>query len=204
MNQEWWLEGDLFEGCNCSLLCPCHVSFRQRSENPWCDNIWALSVERGQMGNVDLACLGVAVFVHCPGPTMADGDWTAVLYIDERATDEQFAALRGVFTGESGGPWATIAQFFKDGEYSVVRKMPLEITIDTKSRSMKASDRLFLEVKAIRGADREGVATITNLRNVIHGPEQVMAHSNHKVDGEGLGWEIEGKHGLYSRFRWTE
>jgi hypothetical protein len=134
---------------------------------------------------------------------MADGDWTAVLYIDERATDEQFAALRGVFTGESGGPWSIIAQFFKDGEYAVVRKMPLEITINARSRSVKASDRLFLAVEAIRGADREGVATITNLRNVVHGPEHVMAHSNHKVDGEGLSWEIEGKHGLYSSFRWS-
>ena len=203
MNQEWWLEGDLFEGCNCYLLCPCHVSFRQPSTNPWCDAIWALAVDGGQFGSLDLAGLGVAVFVHCPGPAMADGDWTAVLYIDERATDEQFEALRGIFAGESGGPWSILAQFYRDSQYALVRRMPLEISIDAKSRSVKASDSLFLEVEAIRGADREGVATITNLRNVIHGPEHVMAHSKHKVDEEGLSWETEGKHGLYSRFRWS-
>ena len=38
--------------------------------------------------------------------------------------------------------------------------MPLEITIDSRSRSVKASDRLFLEVSAIRGAAPDEVATI--------------------------------------------
>lgn len=203
MKQEWWLEGNLFEGCNCDLLCPCHVSFRQPSQNPWCDNIWALSVDNGQSRDINLAGLGVVVFVHCPGPTMADGDWTAVLYIDERATEEQFEALCGVFSGESGGPWSVISQFFKDGQFAVVRRMPLDITIDGRSRSVKVSDQLFLEVEAIRGADRDEVATINNLRNVIHGSQHVMARSHHKVDGEGLNWEIEGKHGLYSKFRWS-
>ena len=28
-SQTWWAEGDLFEGCNCNLLCPCHVTFHQ-------------------------------------------------------------------------------------------------------------------------------------------------------------------------------
>ena len=33
MTVEWTVEGDLFEGCNCNLLCPCHVSFRQPPTN---------------------------------------------------------------------------------------------------------------------------------------------------------------------------
>ena len=203
MTQQWRLEGDLFEGCNCDLLCPCHVSFRQPSQNPWCDNIWAVAVESGRSGDIDLSGLGVIVYVHCPGPTMADGDWTAVLYIDAQATEEQFRALQGVFNGTAGGPWGIIAQFFRGGEFSVVRRMPLEITIDSRSRSVKASDRLFLEVSAIRGAAPEEVATINNLRNVIHGPQHVLARSKHKVDDEDIYWEIEGKHGLYSRFQWS-
>lgn len=134
---------------------------------------------------------------------MADGEWIAVLYIAEQATDDQFQALIGIFTGESGGPWATITQFFKGSEYVVVRRMPLQITINARSRSVKVSSQLLLEVEAIRGADQEGVAVIYNLRNVIHGPQHVMARSNHKVDAEGLAWEIGGKHGLYSRIGWS-
>jgi hypothetical protein len=72
---------------------------------------------------------------------MADGNWTAVLYIDNAAGDEQSEALRAIFSGEAGGPWEILGQFFRDGKLSVVRKVPLEITIDATSRTLHASDR---------------------------------------------------------------
>ena len=203
MQQEWWAEGELFESCNCNLLCPCHVSFRQPGTNPNCDSIWAVNIESGRYGDVELAGLGVVAFAHCPGPTMFDGDWTAVLFIDDRATGPQRDALEAVFSGEAGGPWAGMARFYRDGKYVAIREMPLDITIDARSKSIKASDQLFMEVNAIRGADREGLATLSNLRNVIHGPEHVLARSNFKVDAEGLSWEEESKHGLYSKFKWS-
>ena len=60
----------------------------------------------------------------------------------------------------------------------------------------------MLEVKAIRGADSEGTATITNLRNVIHGDVHTLARSDQVVRDEMLSWNEQGKHGLYSRLRW--
>jgi hypothetical protein len=197
------MEGELFEGCNCNLLCPCHVTFRQPPTNGWCDAIWAMSAEQGRFESVDLAGLSAVIFVHSPGPTMYDGDWTAVLYIEESATDEQFEAMRRIFSGEADGPWGILAQFFRDGRLAAVRRMPLEITIESRSRTLKASDRVLLEVEAIRGGDRQDPATITNLRNVIHGREHVLARSNQSINDETLSWEEHGKHGLYSRFRWS-
>ncbi len=202
MRQEWWIEGELFEGCNCNLLCPCHVTFRQPPTNGHCYAIWAMSAGQGRYGGVDLTGLGAVIFVHSPGPTMYDGDWTSVLYIDDVATEEQFEAMRRIFSGEAGGPWAILGQFFRDGELTAVRRAPLEISIDSRSRTLKAPDRVLLEVEAIQGGDREGLATITNLRNVIHGREHVMARSNQRINDETLSWEEQGKHGLYSRFRW--
>ena len=84
----------------------------------------------------------------------------------------------------------------------MVRKVPLEITIDATSRTLHASDLVLLEVQAIRGADLEGAATITNLRNVIHGNVHTLARSKQIIKDETLSWEEQGKHGLYSRFRW--
>ena len=75
MAVEWTAEGDLFEGCNCNLLCPCHVSFRQPPTMGYCDTIWAVSIDQGRYGDVDLKGLKAAIFLHCPG-NMADGDWT--------------------------------------------------------------------------------------------------------------------------------
>ena len=142
------------------------------------------------------------MFVHSPGPTMSDGDWTAVLYIHDQANEEQFDALQSIFNGEAGGPWGRLAQFFRGGRYAEIGRKPLEITIDARSRSLKVSEQLFLEVEAIRGGDREGVATITNLpqRGPRSGARFGPLHQN--VTGGGLNWVAEGKHGLYSRFYW--
>ena len=79
----------------------------------------------------------------------------------------------------------------------------MDITIDERTKTVNAPDHLFMEVEAIRGADQEGVVTITNLRNVIHGPQHVMARSNIKVDDEGMSWDYQAKHGLYSKFKWS-
>ena len=203
VSESWWVEGELFEGCNCNLLCPCHISFRQPPTNGFCDAIWAAMFERGRFGDTDLAGLGAVIFVYSPGPTMADGDWTSVLYVDAAASEQQAVATRAIFSGKSGGPWEILGQFYRDGELSVVRRVPLEITIDATARTVRAPDLLLLEVEAIRGADKETTATISNLRNVIHGNVHTLARSNQTIRDEAISWEEQGKHGLYSRFRWA-
>ena len=202
MKQSWRAEGELFEGCNCNLLCPCHITFRQPPTNGYCYAIWGAQFEQGQFGEVDLAGLGAVIFVHSPGPTMADGDWTSVLYVDQAATDEQAAALWAIFSGVAGGPWEILAHFYREGRLTAVRKVPLEISIDSASRTLRASDLVLLEVQAIMGADGEGQATITNLRNVIHGNVHTLGRSNQTIRDEAISWEEQGKHGLYSRFQW--
>ena len=203
MTVEWSAEGDLFEGCNCNLLCPCHVSFRQPPTNGFCDTIWAVSFDKGRHGDVDLAGLKAAIFLHCPG-NMADGDWTTVLYVDDSSSPEQDEALRAIFSGTDGGPWQLMSQFYRDGKYKSVERMPLEMTIDGRTRTIKATDRLFLEMETLRGgADRSSLVTIQNLRNVIHGDEHVMGLSNFKVNDETMTWDYQGKHGLYSKFNWS-
>ena len=202
MSNTWWVEGELFEGCNCNLLCPCHVSFRQPPTNGVCTAIWAAAFERGSFGGEDLSGLGAVIFVNSPGPTMADGEWTSVLYVDDSASEGQAEGITAIFSGKAGGPWEILSQFYMEGELTVVRRVPLEITVDSRSRTVRASDAVLLEVEAIRGADREGTATIANLRNVIHGNVHTLGRSNQHVRDETISWEEEGKHGLYSRFRW--
>ncbi|HAA95513.1 MAG TPA: hypothetical protein DCE26_07465 [Dehalococcoidia bacterium] len=203
MAENWSAEGDLFEGCNCNLLCPCHVSFRQPTNHGFCDAVWAVKLQTGRYGDVDLAGLGVAIFVHCPGQSMADGDWTPVMYLDDRANADQEEALRMIFSGEAGGPWQILSQFYRDGKYLAVTRTPLDLVIDERTKTVNAPDRLFMEFQALRGADQEGVVTLNNLRNVIHGPEHVLGRSNINVNDEGMDWDYQAKHGLYSWFKWA-
>ncbi len=203
MAVEWTAQGDLFEGCNCNLLCPCHVTFRQPPTMGYCDTIWAVGFEQGRYGDVDLAGLNAVIYLHCPG-NMVDGDWTTVLYVDDRSSPEQHEALRVILSGEEGGPWETMSQFYRDGKYHAVTRMPLEMTLDGRTKSIKATDKLFLEMQTLRGGeDRQGLVSISGLRNVIHGEEHVMGLSNFKVDDETMTWEYQSKHGLYSKFNWS-
>jgi hypothetical protein len=58
-------------------------------------------------------------------------------------------------------------------------------------------------MQTLRGPDKEGFVTLNNLRNVIHGDEHVLGLSNFKVNDETMSWEYQSKHGLYSRFDWS-
>ncbi len=203
---EWWAEGDLFEGCNCAVVCPCHLDFRQKSTNDTCENAWGIHIERGAFGPVTLDGLNAMTLVSCPGPTMFDGDWTALVYLDDGATPEQSDALQLILTGHAGGPWGRIARFFSGGEVHSVQRAAFRFEKSERRQSLEValgvSAVASLEVEAIRGADPEGVVTINNLFNLLHGPEHVVASSTVRLDDLGLRWDNSGTHGLYSRFRW--
>ncbi len=205
------MEGDLLDMCNCELLCPCHVSFRQKSTYDVCEGLWVANIERGAWNQLSLDGLRVMVTFHCPSPVMYEGDWTAVLYLDERASQEQEAALTEIFSGQAGGPWARLAPFFKDGEFQAVKRAAFDFTkedrtfrVSTSTATNGATNAATnLEIQAIRGVNSDDEVKITNLRNVIHGEEHIMARSVNRVDDEGLRWDYSGKNGLYSRFSWS-
>jgi len=104
---KWQLSGDYFENCNCDVVCPCLVSrsppLTAKPTQGECDVAIAFHIDRGSYGQLSLDGLNVVVAVHTPGP-MADGNWSLGAYIDERATDDQAAALGAIFGGGEGGP----------------------------------------------------------------------------------------------------
>tara|TARA_B100000315_G_scaffold258596_1_gene311339 strand:+ start:728 stop:1147 length:420 start_codon:yes stop_codon:yes gene_type:complete len=137
---------------------------------------------------------------------MADGNWRAVLYLDQSVSPEQEHALLNVFSGEAGGPWARIAPLYTNGRFEAVRKVRFLFTKESRKRTLQVldgGDAVSLEVEAIRGADRKGVAKLVNLHNVIHGREHVMARSDYRIHDQELRFEGTGKHGLYSEFKWS-
>ena len=66
----WWAEGDLLDACNCELLCPCHVSFRQKATYDTCEAIWGVNIQRGEWGQTPLDGLKAVIVAFAPGPLM--------------------------------------------------------------------------------------------------------------------------------------
>lgn len=106
MAVRWQLSGSYFENCSCDVVCPCLLSTQaQLTSKPtkgFCDVGLAFHIDKGNYGDVPLDGLSVAMVAHTPGP-MANGNWTAAAYIDERADDRQTEALGAIFTGAAGG-----------------------------------------------------------------------------------------------------
>lgn len=200
---KWWAEGDLLDACNCELLCPCHVSFRQKATYDTCEAIWGVNIERGEWGQTRLDGLKAVIVALVPGPVMVEGGWTALLYIDYRANTDQEKALTSIFSGVSGGPWSRLAAFFTDGKYKGVKRANIEFVKEHRARRIKVSGVVSLDIEAIRSVNPDEEVKLTNLRNVIHGNEHVLALSTHSVDDQGIRWEHVGKNGLYSNFRWS-
>src|SRR6185312_11511966 len=104
---KWQLSGDYFENCNCDVVCPCLVSsaapLTARPTQGECHVALVFHINSGSYGQVKLDGLNVVVVASTPG-AMADGNWTAGAYVDERASDEQTAALGAIFSGAEGGP----------------------------------------------------------------------------------------------------
>lgn len=100
------LEGRLVEVCSCATYCPCTAGLEPDGGS--CDFNWVFHVDRGTVGDVDVAGLNLGFIGRIngtPGPGTA---WVMVL-VDERASADQQAALLAAWTGKEGGPLADLA-----------------------------------------------------------------------------------------------
>jgi hypothetical protein len=181
MATEWHLSGDYFENCNCSVVCPCLVSTKpQLTSKPTegvCDVAMVFHIDSGNYGDVRLDGLNVALAVHTPGP-MADGNWTAAAYVDERANDQQTEALGAIFTGAAGGPMAAFAPFIATNLGA--KKVPIKYNVDDG------------EVGAATGhpGNPDNLAFAVGM--------QGSTFTDH-----GMRWDNSGRNGHYASINWS-
>src|SRR4051812_30831778 len=101
----WHIKGSYFEACNCDAICPCRRIDGVpggRSTHGVCMGVLSWLIADGAVDDVDLAGLPVALAIRYSDDEPGS-PWSWILYLDERATSEQQAALRAVFGGGLGG-----------------------------------------------------------------------------------------------------
>lgn len=72
-----------------------------------------------------------------------------------------------------------------------------------KTKRLLIPDVFETTVSAIRGSDGDKHAVLSNLHNVIHGPEHVLAHGKTRCTDSDFNFVLQKTHGLYSNFSWT-
>src|SRR5689334_14464139 len=127
--EDWRVKGSYFEACNCDAICPCR-SVRRQPGGPStygvCFGTLSWQVLEGHAGAVDLSDLRVVLSLRYRDDVKPTTKWEVVLYVDERADDEQLAALSAIFLGQAGG---SVAELYGPaiGEVHAVRRARISV-----------------------------------------------------------------------------
>jgi hypothetical protein len=104
------------------------------------------NVEEGSFGGVRLDGLGWTVTADWPG-AIHEGGGQAICFYDERADDEQRAAIEQLVRGTSGGPWGV---FINTYELLELRPVPFDVRLAGFETTVKLGDAVELELEPIR------------------------------------------------------
>jgi hypothetical protein len=181
---DWAITGIYLEACNCEAICPCRrVGGRAggRSTYGVCEGALSWAVSEGHAGDVDLAGLGTVLVLRYDDDEPGS-PWTVFLYVDERGTPSQQAALAAIFTGELGGtaqkqfPWV-----WKASHLLGWRPAPIEIETTPRRGWFRAGENVTMRLRepvaeqepvtcGISGHHRSGSEYYAELLRVDEGP----------------------------------
>jgi hypothetical protein len=198
----WHIRGSYFESCNCDPICPCRRIdgvAGGHSTHGICAGVLSWLIEKGAVGGADLAGLAVTLAIRYDDD-QPGSPWSWILYIDERSSDEQHAALEGIFTGRLGGdaethfPWA-----WKPSELLGVRRVAIELDHAPRRQWLRIRDHVTVTIRdrfpgesavtcVIPGHDRDG--------------EELVA-GELVVDDGTLAFEYRGTCGYASSFEYA-
>jgi len=196
MADQWSLNGSYFETCNCETACPC--VFLSAPTTGDCTVLVAWHVDKGNLGNVGLNGLNVALAAHSPGH-MLKVKWDAALYLDAKANEAQKNALMQIFGGQAGGHPAVLGSFI--GKVLGAKSVNFNYSASGKKRSLSIPDVVEAEIEAIQGQGGSDV-TITNHPLAVAPGESAVVSKSKKLSYHdfGMNWEVTEKNGFYSPF----
>jgi hypothetical protein len=127
-------------------LCPCWVG--EDPDGGTCDSTIAYHFDSGKIDGVDVSGLTLALNVHIPGNVLA-GNWQAMVFMDEKASAAQEAALLKVYTGQAGGPIADLVKLI--GEVLGVKRAPISFDVVEGKGTMTIGDSMRADLEPFRG-----------------------------------------------------
>jgi hypothetical protein len=201
--ERWRVRGSYFESCNCDPICPCRRiggAAGGRSTHGECLGVLSWLVDEGAAGDTDLSGLAVAMATRYSDDEPGS-PWTWILYVDERATEEQRAAIEAIWSGKLGGdaqthfPWA-----WKASELVAVKPVEIEVDHTRRRQRLRIRDEVSVRIRdryagestvtcVIPGHDRPGEELVADELRVNDGP---LAFAYDGVCGYGSSFDYAG------------
>ncbi len=198
----WHIRGSYFESCNCDPICPCRRIDGVpggRSTHGICVGVLSWLIEEGQAAGTDLAGRTVALAIHYDDDEPGS-PWTWILYLDERASEEQQAALEAIFTGRLGGdalehfPWV-----WKASELVGVRAVAIDLDHTPRRQWLRIRDCVTVRIRD-RYAGGEAVTCV--IPGHERGGEELVAEEL-RVDDGPLAFGYSGTCGYAATFAYS-
>lgn len=204
------IEGEYIENCNCATVCPCLLNGLGNNAMPategHCDLLLGYTVDKGHYMDVDLSGLNYALAIYCPGPLMSVANWSIAYYIDERATDEQFEALKKIITGEAGGCPAGLKALRE--VMLGCERAKVDIVVEGQHREVTVGTVGHMIVDAVNGLsspDDKGEIVLGNCHPQTQNGDVVLANAHQMFYCDhGFNFMNSGKSAVYGRYIWQE
>jgi len=198
--ESWRIEGEYFESCNCTVLCPCllsHLAATPTKGN--CDVVLAIHINRGNYSAVDLSGLNAVQALSTPGP-MGKGNGVLAVYVDSHGTGEQRDALEKIFTGAVGGPPSLFGPLVS--KLLPTKPVPIEFKIDGNERKLSMPKIADITIEGMIGANQQ----VVWLDNVFHPFSSRLAIAQGKdshYEDHSFVFSNSGRNGHFSPIKWS-
>jgi hypothetical protein len=193
------LQGTLLEACSCGVLCPCWVG--ADPDGGSCDAVNAYHFDTGTIRGVDVGGLNSVLVVKIPGNVLAPGSWKVVRFIDERATDEQMAAILDAYRGNLGGPLADLAGLI--GEEVAVERAAIVHEIRDGRGALRIGDAVNTEMAPFLAADGTTTTLRDSLFSTVPGSPAYVGRADHltvRLPQYGMAWSFEGRNAIQADY----
>lgn len=189
--EAWKLKGELALSCNCTVFCPCVISLGLHPPTEGHCQTWAgVRIDKGNYGDVDLSKINLGLMIEIPG-MMSRGNWTAGLYVDEKADAYQLKAITKIFSGRARGSTHVLSILV--GRFLGVYQEKVHYDIDGDVRRIKIPKVVDGEIEPVPGKKKGDHVVIKNSSYWI-APDITVAQANRsRFRAFGRNWNFEGR-----------
>ena len=197
----WQLKGTYVENCNCTVMCPCGASaFALPATNERCVVLLAFHIDNGEINEVDVAGLGLAVLADTPGK-MIDGNWRVGVLMDANASEQQAQLLGAVFSGQLGGPMEAFAPLI--GEMLGIEAAPFEWSENGNHHHVTIGEFVELSTEDFVPDGATEPIRVTGMTHPANSTLAVGHATASRISAFGIDLDGEGRNAHSSPFSWA-
>jgi len=204
MPTSWSISGEYMEACSCDFLCPC---ITQNSTTPatheFCKVAMTFEIADGHYGDTTLNGVRFAVIAQSKA-VMSAGDWTLGVIVDERASDNQVAAIAAIASGQAGGPLAGFAPLVSD--YRGVSRALIEFQATDHARAVNIPGQLEQIVQGVPSISAPGECiAIDNTLHPANRRLNLATAIKNFISSFGITWNAPSgrTNGHFAPFAWA-